>query len=53
MALVVVLSKIVFIISLPSLTASGKRGEKYDCIFSKRSRYDAKSPKETHSDQAY
>lgn len=48
----VVFSSIVLIISLPTLTASGKRGAKYCWIFSNRSRYASKAPKETQSDQA-
>jgi hypothetical protein len=48
----VVFSRIVLIISLPTLTASGNRGAKYCWIFSNRSRYASKAPKETQSDQA-
>jgi hypothetical protein len=49
----VVFSKIVLIISLPSRTASEKRGSKCCWISSNLSLYESKLPKDTQSDHAW
>jgi len=48
-----IFSNITLIISFPTCVASGNLGRKYSCILSNRSRYDAKSPNDTHSDHAW